>query len=341
MRRAYEVLILIFSILGVALANDAKIERLFRDAYKVRAFDLARIQKKAASGDVKSELMLGALYSDRSELFEMEIADGKREGLKWYRRAAETGDTDAAILLGDHLLFKDNVEARFWLEKAASTGDRDAQYDIGLLYYNDQYFPHDYSIALRWLKVAAEGGHTQAEFWTGYMYDCGQGTAQNYPEAARWYRLAALAGDRTAQFNLALMYEDGRGVQESVLRAVHWLKRAAQQRDADAAYELGVIYTENQEVASPALATQWFRIAGSWYLKDAKLGDRDADAALGCLYERGRGVQKNLVTAYKWYRLASRSKDSDEDLARLKSKMSPAQIQKGEDLALQWRTRVR
>jgi len=285
--------------------------------------------------------MLGALYSDRDDLFDVDVGDGRLEGMKWYRRAAETGNTDGAILLGEGLLFTDSVQARFWLERAALTDDHDAQYDIGLLYYNDQYFPHDYSKAFMWFKKAAEGGHSTAEFWTGYMYDCGSGTAQNDAEAARWYKLAAAAGEWAAQYNLAQMYEEGRGVERSVLKAVYWYKKAAQRQIADAAYELGVIYTERKEIANPALATRWFRIARSEYLEAAKLGDRDAEVALGCLYESGRGVPKNLVTAYKWYRLASQSNRAYEDLARVKGKMTLAQIQKGEDLALEWRTRIR
>ena len=71
----------------------------------------------------------------------------------------------------------------------------------------------------------------------------------------------------------------------------------------------------------------------------AEHGDSTAQAALGLLYEKGRGVPQDYVQAQMWYNLAAANGDEAgakfrDDLAR---KMTPVQIAEAQKLAREWK----
>ncbi|MFJ3437013.1 hypothetical protein [Streptomyces cyaneofuscatus] len=71
-----------------------------------------------------------------------------------YRKAAEAGDTEAAVTLGELLVSRDaEAEALPYLEQAAEAGIVRAQYLLGMLLAAQ---------ADRWLTRAAEAGHRAA-----------------------------------------------------------------------------------------------------------------------------------------------------------------------------------
>jgi len=67
-------------------------------------------------------------------------------------------------------------------------------------------------------------------------------------------------------------------------------------------------------------------------LKYAKLKNVQAQIRLGQSFEKGNGVEPNLVTAYSWYALAAESGNSSARIALddLKKKMTPVQIKQAE-----------
>lgn len=90
--------------------------------------------------------------------------------------------------------------------------------------------------------------------------------------------------------------------------------------------------------------------AANWYGKGAETGDGPSQYALASLYENGHGVPQDYVQAYKWYVLAMTSgqllitgdgkiiRSGAEDLARLESKMTPAQIDEAKQLIAEARS---
>ena len=54
-----------------------------------------------------------------------------------------------------------------------------------------------------------------------------------------------------------------------------------------------------------------YAIAARWYKKAAAQGNSRAQINLGYLYEKGLGVDKDLVIALNWYRKASGLEDED------------------------------
>ena len=72
--------------------------------------------------------------------------------------------------------------------------------------------------------------------------------------------------------------------------------------------------------------------------KKAETGDSEAQKMLGICYERGEGVSKNVILAYKWYELSS--SQNNQEAAKLKEtlsvKMTPAEITEAQRLSREW-----
>src|SRR5437867_7412955 len=73
----------------------------------------------------------------------------------------------------------------------------------------------------------------------------------------------------------------------------------------------------------------------------AQAGDADFQAELGLRYDKGEGVAKDYVEAYKWLLLAARQGDEDakKNLTALESKLTPEQIADGQKRAREFKPR--
>ena len=89
---------------------------------------------------------------------------------------------------------------------------------------------------------------------------------------------------------------------------------------------------------------QNYDAAANLYLRAAEQGDAFAQSRLGLSYDKGHGVPVDYILAYKWLNLATaRAPRHDRDFyQRLRdavaSKMSLAQVNEGQQLALIWAT---
>ena len=159
----------------------------------------------------------------------------------------------------------------------------------------EAYEKEDYETALRELKPLAEKGHAQAQVMLGGMYRDGEGVPQNDKTAATWYTLAADQGDVDAQANLGFMYHEGKGVPKDSKTAVKWYRLAAERGNADAQYNLGL------------------------------------------MYKLGNGVPPSYVYAHMWHNIAASKghKGAVKTRDLLAKAMTPAQIEKAQDLAVE------
>jgi TPR repeat protein/cyclophilin family peptidyl-prolyl cis-trans isomerase/serine/threonine protein kinase len=253
------------------------------------------------------------------------------QGIELLERAAEKGDADSQLLLGD-ILSADNLDgpahdiaaAIRWYTMAAEQGNELAQYKLGVLHYSagppaepgtlnfrwwiDSAIPDGYAgpaqgpkEAAKWWRQAADQGNADAQMLLGLAYSTGVGVEENQAEAARWWRKSAEQGLAGSQYLMGVAYSDGGGVQEDDAEAFKWLQKAADQGDTNAemalayAYQLGTADGMNPE---PAKAINWFR-------KAAEKGASDAQLQLGKAYQRGEGVIRNPEEAVAWYTKAA------------------------------------
>jgi TPR repeat protein len=123
----------------------------------------------------------------------------------------------------------------------------------------------------------------------------------DYTAAGALLRLPAEHGDASAQAILCFLHTYGRGVPQSYSEAALWCRRAANQGNSQGQYLLGL------------------------------------------MYDKGQGVTEDFVQAYKWLNLAATraSGPKKEFSYRIRdavaTKMSPDQVTKAQQLALDWK----
>jgi len=104
--------------------------------------------------------------------------------------------------------------ARESFRRAAEAGNPQAAVLLGTLYAQGLGGPPSDSDAVRMFRQAADLGYARGMYWLGVMYEQGRGVAGGTDNraAAHWYTEAANRRNVEASYRLALMYEEGRGV---------------------------------------------------------------------------------------------------------------------------------
>ena len=185
---------------------------------------------------------------------------------------------------------QDYSEAMKWYQKAAGSGDSDAMYNIGVLYDNGQGVQRDFSEALKWYQKAAEADYVPAMNKLGIIYNDGLGVQKNYLKAIEWLQKAVDKGDRDAKLRLGIVFENigkqydrGIEVQQNFSEAVKWYQKAAEIGLTDAMFNLGQLYYSGQG----DYEQKDFDKSNEWFLKAANNGDPEALNAIGNLYLKG------------------------------------------------------
>ncbi len=164
------------------------------------------LESKAAQGDMKSQLLLGENYYYGDDGY----AENEAEALKWFRKAAAQGSSDAKVYIGD-------------MYAAGSVVEK-----------------NDYE-AYGWYLQAAEKRNALGQARLGVMYYYGYGVSRNYEEAAKWLKKASLQNEDTAQCYLAYLYYEGKGVDKSLLNALEYFYKSAANGNEEARQNLDII----------------------------------------------------------------------------------------------------
>ena len=69
---------------------------------------------------------------------------------------------------------------------------------------------------MKYYTAAAQVGHADANYNLGIMYHQDDGIAKDVKLALKYYTAAAQAGDADANYNLGIMYHQGDGVAKDV-----------------------------------------------------------------------------------------------------------------------------
>lgn len=216
-----------------------------------------------------------------------------------------------------------------------------AGFDEGMSAYKVGKF----SLAVK--EFSSEQNNAKAQFYLGFIYSQGLGERQDFEQALHWYRKAAGQGYAPAQNLLGDMYHEGLGVQKDYAQAVIWYRKAAEQGFVLAQINLGTMYSEGIGVPKDYVqAVSWYKKAAEhelqqgWVETWSFLSPEDAlsraQTNLGMMYERGRGVQQDLVIAYALYTRAAALDPSSFGIKTRRdaviSNMTPKQIEAGQRL---------
>ena len=182
------------------------------------------------------------------------------------------------------------------------------------------------------LRRAALNGDPAAEFEIAARFAEGRGVAADPLQAFVWTQRAAMRGYMPAQFRLALLFERGIGASADPERGKVWYRRAAEQGHIKAMHNLAILLIGGKDDGD-------YRGAARWFAEAAERGLADSQYNLAVLYESGRGLDKDLTLAYKWYALAGRSGDAEAQrrIGPVRAQLQPAQVATAEQMVARWR----
>ncbi len=260
--------------------------------------------KAANHGHTASQVKVGEKYLASKD--PKVIEEGKNLILK----ADFKGNSRAKYLLGYMYQFgigveKDKKEALQYYMDASDMDEIDALNKLGWMYYNGDGIKRDVSKFMDFLSKAADNGHIDAAFNLGDIHRSGSdGVDINNSEAFRLYKQAAEGGHKNAQYRLGLAYLNGIGVKTNKDEALHWIEKAIENGSIDAYYAMGLytLYYNNDT-----------RIAKEYFIKAIKNDCIDGNHGLAILYSDTKYRELNLISAYKYYKLAGRDYKGELD----------------------------
>ena len=183
------------------------------------------------------------------------IKSNKQIAANWYVKAADTGDSTAAYVLGKMLMTGDGIaidasQGLHFIRQAAENGNRDAQNFLGVCLLNGQGVEKDQTQAFAWFMKSAQQGLAEAQKNAGLMFFQGYGSLDL---AIKLLNQAANQGIAEAQTRLGLMYEDGEYLGKDIPIALFWYQKAAEQHDTVALRRLHEL-SINKSKAKPAVS---------------------------------------------------------------------------------------
>jgi len=168
-------------------------------------------------------------------------------------------------------------QARTQGHSATELGSPRAYTNLGLLYQDGKGVPQSFPKALELFEKAANLGDSKGPRWAGIAYLKGLGTPADPVKASTCFALAASRGDVTAHYYLGYLYENGLVYAQDYRKAAECYEKAA----PSSGHAEGIACTALGRLYEKGLGTERDAArAITWYRRGAGLGDADARAAL-------------------------------------------------------------
>jgi uncharacterized caspase-like protein/TPR repeat protein len=152
-----------------------------------------------------------------------------------------------------------------------------------------------YEEGVRELEAAQGEGHLASRWLLGSLLVEGRGVTRDVARGLALLASAAEQGNPGAMNELGRYHLSGTGVPKDRDRGVDWLERAAAAGHTFAYNNLGNLLLREGAAAR----------AKELFTASAEAGDIFGYNNLGWLYETGRGVERDLPTALRWYARAA------------------------------------
>jgi uncharacterized protein len=280
-----------------------ELAKAFRDGTIVQAdvqYYLYYIKKAASAGIPEARLELALLNLDG-----VTMPKNPHVAFNWMRLAADQNLPMAEFLLGYMYgqgigTEMDKAEEELLYSKVGIHGNADLFYWIGRNYeYGLIGVKRDLFEAGRWYKYGADMGHEACYIsWQSVLDVLNEGEEESLQD--REFRLShtEAAKERTKR-DTALAYADVCLDSDQYDEAVENYKEAADLGDPIAMYTLALIYHDGY-ILKRSDSTSLD------YMKKASMaGSEDAQFIMGTLYERGRGVPKDINEAIYYFSMAA------------------------------------
>lgn len=276
------------------------------------------LRAAAESNDFNAMYYLGTAYA-----LGKEVEKNEEEALKWYLRAAPH---NAEAAFNAAMMYKDGLGTSADAEKAlelfcnaASKGVAAASFQAGTIYLK-RGMPEK---AVDYFRKAAEAGLAEAQHNYGMACLRGDGIEKNCADAVEWLGRSASQGNSVSALRLGRMYLTGNGVSKDHAEAARWYRKAgsslaemieeSEKGSLEKKFTLSAVLDETAENEDDL--AEAFKMC----LEAAESGFPPAAAAVGRMYEWGRGTDKEYAEAVKWYTVAAEngSAEAMHDLASM------------------------
>lgn len=247
---------------------------------------------------------------------------------------------------------------------SAKFGDAEAQFCLGKLYNSnitsnngysaknyDEVFNLNIKNAIKWYTKSANQGYPDAQYSLASMYIH---WVVDIDTAIKWKKLAARNGHNAAQYSLGEIYETGTSlfykgepVKTDIDQAIKWYKMSAKNNNINAVLSLAEIYFNDDTIKNN------YRSALEYFNKTIEIDPRGGNAYLsyyylGMMYENGFSLPRDYSMAYAYFNISSTYRHGELDwvikaknrLDSLESKMTPSQIERGQQWAREWNRKL-
>ncbi|PWT89851.1 MAG: hypothetical protein C5B54_08240 [Acidobacteria bacterium] len=303
--------------------------------------------ESARAGDREAKLRVARVYNEGRIVWR-----NGPEAAWWFQQASDEGSMEATAWLGALYLFggggvpQDILRANALLQKAA-----DADNPIGLRFMGANYeagigTSKDTAKAVEFYSRAIAQNDPESHSRLGRMYRGGLGVPKDSGKAVELFTAGVRLGDQWSQLNLAQMYLEGfdpratfptrsasagesKKATKDYGKARELFAASAAQGNRIAQYELGKMYELGTGIGRN------YDISFEYYKQSAMQRYVPAIIAVGKYHELGRGVAVNLLHAHVAYKQAieySNGRFGVNELQKLDSKLSPAEIQQADDM---------
>ena len=322
--------------LGSFCENGVGIEKNEVEAVKWYLKAMQQYRAAAEQGDAAAQFKLGGCYDEGKG-----VDENKAEAVKWYRMAAEQGHDGAQLKLGDCLYYgrglkKNKAEAVRWYHRAEEQGNAFAGKRLSAIARKKRLATVIWILLLLILAAAVIWGFR----FTGVLQLFDAGTSQDKgisddtcktvldnPSAKTDDAEEKQKPDESAaqdnnvdnpQLDTAVNSpsakqddaEEKHKPDESVAQdnivdnpqldaAVN--SPSAKQDDAEAKQKLDEKIAQDKDVQEKNLPNETIE----QFRQEAGEGNAEAQYNLGVCYEKGKGVEKDLTEAFKWYQMAA------------------------------------
>lgn len=265
------------------------------------------ILAKADGGDAN------AAYRAAEVLHRSSKESDREKTVQYAERAAQGGNLDAMLLLGELLLFRERDKSLLWLKRAYAAGSAQGGYLYALAQAERDPAQSEqilqklaerghlgailaYAELLKakgaaaeaavWYAAAAKRGSGAGHYALGQAYACGTGVVRDEALARAEYRLAAERGYAPAFYALGECLEWGRGGAADLSEAKHWYEKGCKAGSGLSCYRLGRLSLDTDRVRAAELLR-----------RAAELGVPEGARLLGRL-EEGEGRADFAISAY-------------------------------------------
>jgi len=325
--------------LSIAMYDSALIQ--FKEAYALKSIDSISLKIKMLETLTKAvKYYQISDYSKADSLFlkaaELHSSDAYyylgemcyegigrpkdfKKGFEYTSAAEKMGNKLAAYRLG--LIYQrgldlkaDNDKAIHYFEIAGRTIDRgielnnpESEYLKGLMYKDGYGVMKNEQKAIEYFEMAANQNYPGAQY---ELYDIQY--ASNHQEALKWLSKSADNGYPKAQYELGRLLID----QQDYEIAVGWIKKAANKNFSPALRLMGAILQDPSKNTKAMTIQNITGLTGNdsisnFYSQRAVDYDFDNYNAMIDLaydYENGKGVEKDIAKANKYYQMANNRK---------------------------------